>query len=320
MGEFNRDAFSQAIIAAAERVGPAVVRIDLAHPDMRWRPATGIGSGVVVNDGEHVLTNAQLLKDAQKFRLTLPGGERVGAHLLGKDELCDLAVLIAEEKLPTQPIEFGDSRSLRIGQVVLALGNPFGLDWTVSQGVISALDRSLATERGTLLDGLIQTDAVINAHNSGGPLATLDGVVVGINTAVAAATQGMGFAIPSYAAQRCLEQLVTRGRVSHPWLGIVGHTEIIHRKWVELFALPVRRGVLVTEVIPGGPAHRAGIKVFDLIIEFNGEPVADLATLREQVARFHVGEVVELTVFRGLELEVLPLTIEELPEELRRRQ
>jgi len=319
VADFRLDELSDKITSTASSVGPSVVCVDTCGPS-RLRLPSGLGSGVVVDDKGHVLTNAHLLDGSRQFLLTPPGGETTEARLVGTDKVCDLALLRAEEGLSARAIEFGDSRSVTVGQVVIAIGNSGGSGWTVNMGVVSAVDRATVLSAGTLLDAFIQTDATINTRNSGGPLATLDGRVIGINTGVLLAGEGLGLAIPALSAQRCMAQLQQLGCVRHPWLGIVGQTEVIERKWIDLFELPVSRGVLVTQVISGGPAEKAGVCVFDLVVGLNADEVGNMSDLRERIRQSRVGQVVQLKVFRGTAVEELPLTIDELPEELRRRK
>ena len=311
------DQFSQTLVEAADRLGPSVVHIGTSRYGDSGREGAGIGSGILIDGQGHVLTNAHVVRGAEEITLTLAGGERQAAEPIGLDELYDLAVLGLPHPPAAVPAEFGDSDGLRVAQVVLAIGNPYGFRWTVTMGVVSSLDRTIAGPQGPL-DGLIQTDAAINPGNSGGPLATLDGRVVGVTTAMLAGGQGIGFAIASNLARSVWEQLLNHGRAYHPWLGISGLPEVISPAWVKLFDLPADRGVLVTEVMHGSPAAQAGLRSFDLIVAAGGRPVGSLGSLRTRLGTTLPGQTVELTVLRGQELVRVPVRPQELPRGQRR--
>jgi S1-C subfamily serine protease len=298
-----RDPISEAVTRAAELVGPSVVQI---------RPGRGgLGSGFVWDAAGHILTNAHVVRGAGAVEVAFPDGRRLEGRVVGADTGYDLAVVRVQPLGALRPVRFGDSDALRPGDAVIAAGNPYGLRWTVTFGVVSGLERVLPGADGYPLDGMIQTDAAINPGNSGGPLALLDGRVVGVTTAILAGAQGLGFAIPGNAALAVAEQLRDRGHAAHPWLGIEGQAEVLPPEWVRLFGLPADRGVLVTGVVPGGPAERAGIRPFDLLVAVDGRAVATPSALRRALAGAR--GPVRLRLLRGGEPREVPVAVEERP-------
>ncbi len=303
------DPLSEATTRAAEMVGPAVVQI--VHGSGRG----GMGSGVVWDGDGHVLTNAHVVRGADAVEVASPDGSRQTGLVVGADGVYDLAVVrLTGARRPPQAT-FGDSDELRPGQAVLALGNPYGLSWTVTFGVVSALERVLSTPEGGELDGMVQTDAAINPGNSGGPLALLDGSVIGITTAMLAGGQGLGFAIPANTAVAVASELRDHGRASHPWMGILAQAEALPPVWKDLMDLPADRGVLITEVAPGGPAARAGLTRFDLIVAVNGRTVGTPGAVRRSLGA--VGGVARLRVLRGGEPLEVAMPVQERPRSRR---
>jgi len=295
-------------------------------------PQQGTGSGFIIDENGYILTNNHVVQEADRLEVTLADKSKVKAKLVGRDPHNDLAVLkinVPKEKL--HPLKLGDSSQLQVGQLAIAIGNPFGLDRTVTRGVISSLGRSLRAESGRLMRGIIQTDAAINPGNSGGPLLNSRGEVIGINTAIfspSGGSVGIGFAIPINTAKRLLPALVTRGRASHPWLGISGAD--ITPELASNLKLPVNEGVLVVEVQPGGPAAKAGlrgsrrpIRVGNTIVYAGGDiltaidgrklsSVDDLTTYLDAERR--VGDEVKLEVLRDGSSLTVPVRLGELPE------
>lgn len=300
------DPVSAAVSHAAEVVGPSVVQI--AH---RSGGRGGMGSGFVWDRRGHILTNAHVVQGAEAVEVAFPDGRRRAGRVVGADAGYDLAVVAVAGEGDLQPVRFGDSDALRAGQAVIAVGNPYGLSWSVSFGVVSALERALPGPGGLMLDGMVQTDAAINPGNSGGPLALLDGSVVGITTAMLAGGQGLGFAIPGNAAVAVAEQLRDRGSAAHPWLGIEGQPETLPPAWVRLFGLAADRGILVTALVPGAPAERAGILPFDLIVAVAGRPVATPSAIRRALTG--AGRRVAVRVLRGGEPRDLVVDVREHP-------
>lgn len=298
-------------IDVVKRVGPAVVmintRVQKVVLDYFRRPvvqqAEGLGSGFIMNKDGYVLTNNHVISDAQSILVTLPGKNPVSGKLVGGDAVNDLAVIKipGRSDLPVAPL--GDSRKLQVGQAVVAIGNPYGFDNTVTTGVVSALGRSLPTEADPRLElqELIQTDASINPGNSGGPLLNLAGEVVGINTAIISQAQGLGFAIPIHVAREIADDLITHGKVLR--LGIIGET-ISPAIADQLEAqtgrrLPVDHGVLVVSVEAKSPANTAGVRQGDILVELNGQTVDQVEDIRPMVRKIGFGGQIVLTVLRA---------------------
>lgn len=303
------DAYSKAVTEVARIVGPAVAQIDthirgrsrradLAHlapfPDQR----SGLGSGFLFRPDGYILTNAHVVHRAERMRATLPDGRYFNASLVGSDPGCDLAVLKVDgDDLPFA--ELGGSEELEVGQLVVAIGNPLGLGWTVTAGVVSALGRSLRPRPNLFLDDLIQTDASINPGNSGGPLADASGRVVGINTAILYGAQGIGFALSSATAREIVADVVDRGRKIRPWLGVGGYGQRLDLDVVEEVGLGQGEGILILDVVPHSPAAEAGLRSLDVLCAIGERPVTSIADLRQALRELHPGDQVLLTVLRG---------------------
>lgn len=311
------DPFGGAITSAAETVGPTVVQIVQHRGDGRGGP-TGMGSGVVWDGNGHLLTNAHVVRGSEVVEVNFPDGRRQMGEVTGADDSYDLAVVRVEATPGLVPATVGDSDKLRPGAAVIAVGNPYGLRWTVTFGVVSALERTLPGPTGEILDGMVQTDAAINPGNSGGPLALLDGSVIGITTAMLAGGQGLGFAIPANTAVAVGEQLREQGRASHPWLGIEGQAEILPEKWVRLFGLKADRGVLVSGIYQGSPAERAGLQPFDLIVAVGGKPTATPSAVRRALSLLSSGNAVLVRILRGGEPLDIEVRVTERPPASRR--
>ncbi len=281
-------------------------------PQGRAVPQRGAGSGFIVSADGLVVTNNHVVEGAREIVVTLADREEYAATVVGRDPKTDLALLkIAPRKeLPAVPL--GDSDTLRVGEWVVAIGNPFGLSNTVTAGIVSAKGRVIGAGP---YDDFIQTDASINPGNSGGPLFNLRGEVVGINTAIVASGQGIGFAIPAGTARRIVADLKTAGRVARGWLGV--SVQEIDGSLQRALSLPDRKGALVAGVAPEGPAHRAGLRQGDVIRRFDGRPVDDSTHLPAAVAATPAGKQVAMTVLRdGKEVE-LTVTIGRMPGEER---
>jgi S1-C subfamily serine protease len=283
------DAYSRAVIGAVDLVAPAVAHIKVRD---------GTGSGVVFTPDGFVLTNHHVVERGGALTVTLPDGRRTTADLVGRDADTDLAVVrISGDALPWA--QFGDSRRLRVGQIVVAIGNPFGFQHSVTSGIVSARGRSLRARNGRLIEDLIQTDAALNPGNSGGPLVTTSGEVVGINTAVVAGAQGLCFAIGSNTARLVAARLIRDGRVRRGYLGIVGHQTPIPRALARTNRLAVPSGVLVASVDPAGPAATAGVADGDIILAFGGQPIGGVDDLLRALTDECIGVESEITILRG---------------------
>ena len=319
------DAYSNAVVSATERVSPAVVNLEVVHdlpPSGRRRRARpvpgpegpdeirGAGSGFIFTPDGFVLTNSHVVGGARRIEATLTDGRHLAATLVGDDPHTDLAVvrLQAEDAhLPT--VTLGSSRDLRVGQLAVAIGNPLGFQTTVTAGVVSALGRSLRSRSGRIIDDVVQTDAALNPGNSGGPLVDARGAVIGVNTAIIRGTQGICFAIAVDTAQFVATRLIGEGRVRRSVLGLGGQNLPIRRQVVRFHGLAVESGVLVLALEEGGPADRAGVRERDVIIAFDGRPIAGIDDLHRVLGADRVGVPGTLTVIRRaekLDLTVVP--------------
>jgi S1-C subfamily serine protease len=296
------DAYSNAITQAAEQVSPSVVKIDVRKRDERrgGREGGGSGSGFIITPDGFILTNSHVVHGAERIEVTLADGRRPDAHLIGNDPDTDLAVIrIYAPNL--KPVQLGDSNQLRVGQLAIAIGNPYGFQYTVTAGVVSALGRSFRAESGRLMDNLVQTDAALNPGNSGGPLVNSRGEVIGVNTMVILPAQGLCFAIGINTAKYIAGFLIKDGVIRRSYIGAGGQTAKIHRRVVRHFHLPNETGMLVLQVEPGSPASRAGLQEGDLIVEFNGQTITGIDDLHKQLTGAQVGVRSPLTVIRHTE-------------------
>jgi S1-C subfamily serine protease len=313
------DAYSDAVIRAVEKTSPAVVNLDVRHagrsrgvPMSRRRPH-GSGSGFVFTPDGFILTNSHVVRRAAEIEVTLADGRKYPADLVGDDPETDLAVVRIHAP-DLKAAALGDSQALRPGQLVVAIGNPYGFQFTVTAGVVSALGRSLRSRTGRLIDNVIQTDAALNPGNSGGPLVNSRGEVVGVNTAVILPAQGLSFALAINTAKFVAGRLIRDGHIRRGRLGIAGQNVPLQRNLVRFFNLQVESGVLVASVEGGGPADRAGVREGDVIIAFDEQPVADIDVLHRLLAEKPVGTAVPLTLLRYPE----KLTLAVVPEETKR--
>jgi len=297
------DAYSRSVIGAVDLVGPAVVKLDVATA-RRGRRGMGSGSGLIFTPDGLVLTNAHVVEHAERIEVHLADGRYFEGRAIGEDPDTDIAVVrVGGHALPWRML--GDSRSLRPGQVVIAIGSPFGFQHTVTAGVVSALGRSLRGRSGRLIDNLVQTDAALNPGNSGGPLVTSRGEVVGVNTAAILGVQGISFAIPINTARHIVSQLLRDGRVRRSVIGIAGQDVEVPRRLVRALGLTQQRGVGVSQVIDGGAAQQAGAMVRDVILSFAGTAVAGIDDLQRLLTDEAIGLPQQLVVIRGDEKRTL---------------
>ena len=299
------DAYSRAVTGVAEAVGPAVVRLDVKRRmrgrDTRGREAAqevgGSGSGFIFTPDGLIATNSHVVSGATGIGVTLNDGQMLEASLIGDDPDTDLAVVrVAGHKLPSVPL--GESRSLRVGQLAVAIGNPYGFQCSVTAGVVSALGRSLRSQNGRLMDDVIQTDAALNPGNSGGPLVSSRGEVVGVNTAVILPAQGICFATAIDTAKVTIAQLLRHGRVRRARLGLAGQNIVLPRRMVRHYGLERDGAVQAASVERGGPASRAGLEQGDIIVGFAGQPVAGFDDLHRLLTEEKLGSRVSITVLR----------------------
>jgi S1-C subfamily serine protease len=294
------DAYSRAVVAVVDAVGPAVVSISGHNSRRRPRATdqTGAGSGVVIAPDGYILTNDHVIQNANTLKVRLTDGTSLSAAVIGKDPATDLAVIRANASyLPSSNL--GNSDRLRVGQLVIAVGNPFGFQSTVSTGVVSALGRALRSTRERLIENIIQHTAPLNPGNSGGPLVDSAGKVVGINTAIIALAQGIGFAIPANTAKWVVSQILTHGRVRRGFLGIAARQRPLDRRIVRFHGLNKNYAVEVISVEPQGPAGCAGMQVGDLIVAINGADVQSVDDLHRFLAEWPIGRPVEIDIVRG---------------------
>ncbi len=302
------DAYSRAVVGAVEAAAPSVVHVAAGDVARGRRRREGTGSGFVLTPDGFVMTNSHVVAGARSLQVTLAEGSRWAARLVGDDPGSDLAVLRIDAS-GLVPIARGDSRSLRVGQLVVALGSPYGFRATATAGVVSALGRSLRTYGGRLVDNVIQTDAALNPGNSGGPLVDHRGAAVGVNTAAVLPAQGLCFAIPLHAAARVAAQLIREGRVRRAVLGIGAQTAAVPRALARHHRLSADSGVKVLSVEADGPAAAAGVLTGDVIVGLGGAPVADADDLQRLLGGAAVGRGATLVVLRltdRLELTVVP--------------
>ena len=292
------DAFSQAVIRVVERVAPRVVHV---------RRERGAGSGVVIAPDGYVLTNAHVVDDAKTVEIVFVDGASYRATVIGADPATDLAVVRALG--PTLPaLELATADTLRVGQLVIAIGDPLGLQSTVTHGVVSALGRTLRAKDGRIIENVIQTDAALNPGNSGGPLVDTHGRVVGINTAIIGGAQGIAFAIPAATARMVASALIQSGRVRRAYLGIGGAPTPIGQSLARSLGLTATSGIRVLEVSGRGPAARAGVKVGDIIVGLDGATLATLTDLQRSLVAERIGKAALLTLVRRGERLTLSVT------------
>ncbi len=341
------DAYSNAVTGVADRLSPAVVKIDVSGKppaDPRRGPGgparrgpgggrepaapapgapstgqaphdviTGSGSGFVFTPDGFIITNSHVVHGATSLSATLTDGRKYPAYLVGEDPHTDLAVVrIHAPELVAATL--GNSRRLKVGQLVVAIGNPYGFQCTVTAGVVSALGRSIRTPTGRLVDEVIQTDAALNPGNSGGPLLNSAGEVIGVNTAAILPAQGLNFAIAVNTARFVVTKLMTEGRIRRSLIGVGGQNAAIHRRIVRFYNLPAETGVLVLHVEPGTPAERAGLQLGDTIISFAGRTVAGIDDLHGLLTADQVGTAARVVFLRGTERLETGLMPVEAPE------
>jgi S1-C subfamily serine protease len=308
------DGYSKTITRVVETIAPAVVniRVQGANQNRRAGPETGgSGSGFVIAPDGFILTNSHVVHGAKRMEVTLADGRVFTATLVGDDPETDLAVvrINASQLVHAQ---FGDSKSIRVGQIAVAIGSPFGFQQTVTAGVVSALGRSMRSQSGRLIDNVIQTDAALNPGNSGGPLVNSRGEIIGVNTAIILPAQGICFAIASNTAEFVAAWLIKEGVIRRSWIGVAGQNVPIHRRVVRFHRLAADHGVLVAGIEPGSPASRAGLRQGDVIVTFSGAPVSGIDELHRHLVAEVIGVPSLITVVRHTEKLDLVVTPEEL--------
>jgi len=310
------DAYSRAVIGAAESVSPSVVNLEVRHgprdqpdpPRGAPTPPGGSGSGFVFTPDGFILTNSHVVHGAARLAVTLPDGRHYDGTLVGDDPDTDLAVVrIAASQLV--PARLGDSHRIRVGQLVIAIGNPYGFQCTVTAGVVSALGRSLRSQSGRLIENVIQTDAALNPGNSGGPLVTARGEVIGVNTAMIRPAQGLCFATAINTAKFVAAKLIRDGRVRRSVIGVAGQDVPLPRRLARAHQLAAESAVLVATVGEGSPAERAGLRQGDLIVGYAGQAIGGIDDLHRLLTEEQVGVRSRMTILRRgerLDLDVVP--------------
>jgi S1-C subfamily serine protease len=309
------DAYSAAVVGAVEKVSQSVVKIDVHQEAIKtsFRPEQrqgGSGSGFVFTPDGFVLTNSHVVQNASRIEVTLSDGQLLAARLIGDDPGTDLAVVRIDAP-DLVPVVLGDSQAIKVGQLVIAVGNPFGFQCTVTTGVVSALGRSLRSYTGRVLDNVIQTDAALNPGNSGGPLVNSEGEVIGVNTAMILPAQGLCFATAINTAKIIAAQLIKEGRVRRSYIGIAGQTVQLHRRIVRFYNLPAEKGVLIVSVEKNSAADRAGLLAGDIIIAFNDQLISGIDNLQSLLTEELIGYKSKIGIIRRTE----KMTIAIVPNE-----
>lgn len=327
--DFLLDAYSNTVTRVAETVSPSVVHIEV-HQARRKREAqnadrrgsggrdnegrAGSGSGFVFTPDGFVLTNSHVVSGAEEIYATLTDGNRFEAQLVGDDPDTDLAVIRINASSTLLPVALGNAQHLRVGQMAIAIGNPYGFQSTVTAGVVSALGRSLRSRSGRLMDNVIQTDAALNPGNSGGPLVNSRGEVIGVNTAMILPAQGICFATSIDTAKFVAARLIRDGRINRSFVGIAGQNVPLRPQVIRFYNLPVRSGILVVSFEKDSPARRAGLREGDLIVGFGGQSVAGIDDLHKILTEERIGRSVPLEIVRGNERLTLEVVPEKLPQ------
>src|SRR5438067_1764134 len=303
------DEYSRAVVSAVERVAPSVVNIEVQQRSKNQPDGiAGNGSGFVITPDGFILTNSHVVHGATRIVVNLSGGRDYPAQLIGDDPETDLAVIRMDAPQLVH-VRLADSETLRVGQLAIAIGNPFGFQASVTAGVISALGRSMYSQSGRLIDNIIQTDAALNPGNSGGPLVNSAGEVIGVNTAMIRPAQGICFAIASNTARLVAGWLIRDGKIRRSYIGVAGQNVPLHRRVIRFYDLPLETGVLVVSVERNSPAEHARLREGDLIIAFNSQPIGSVHDLHKVLVGEQIGVSASLTIIRHtekLELPILP--------------
>src|SRR5215468_5499856 len=314
---FLLDEYSRTVVGAADRVAPSVVNIDSKQrvdTRGRAREVGGSGSGFIIAPDGFILTNSHVVHNASAITVNLSDGRDFQAQLVGDDPDTDLAVVRIDAPQLAN-VRLADSEKLRVGQIVIAIGNPLGFQASVTAGVVSALGRSMHAQSGRLIDNIIQTDAALNPGNSGGPLVNSAGEVVGVNTAMIRPAQGICFAIASNTAKFVAAWLIRDGKIRRSYIGVAGQNVPIHRRVVRFYNLPLETGVLVVSIEKDSPAAKTGLREGDVIVAFNGEPIGSIHELHRRLMAEQIGIESKILIIRHTEKLELPI----VPQESRPR-
>ena len=314
---FLLDEYSRTVVGAADRVAPSVVNIDIkqrVETRGRAREVGGSGSGFIIAPDGFILTNSHVVHNASAITVNLSDGRDFQAQLVGDDPDTDLAVVRIDAPQLAN-VRLADSEKLRVGQIVIAIGNPLGFQASVTAGVVSALGRSMHAQSGRLIDNIIQTDAALNPGNSGGPLVNSAGEVIGVNTAMIRPAQGICFAIASNTAKFVAAWLIRDGKIRRSYIGVAGQNVPIHRRVVRFYNLPLETGVLVVSIEKDSPAAKTGLREGDVIVAFNGEPIGSIHELHRRLMAEQIGIESKILIIRHTEKLELPI----VPQESRPR-
>ncbi|MBM7557571.1 S1C family serine protease [Halanaerobacter jeridensis] len=322
----NRTPQEEIVTSIVQEVGPGIVKIttkkskiiyDFFHYQQR-QEMTAEGSGVVFNQEGYIITNDHVVKNVDQITVVLADeqGEYQG-QVVGRDPVTDLAVIKIDAKKELPQLELGNSQQLQVGQMAVAIGNPYGFSNTVTTGVISALNRNLVTGSGVRLENMIQTDAAINPGNSGGALLNSQGEIIGINTAIISDAQGLGFAIPINRARQIAGELIEKGQIVRPWIGIYGGT--VTPELAGQYGLKKSFGVFISKVIHSGPAWESGLRKDDIIISLAGTKVSSMKKLKELLKNYNVGDKIIIKVQRKEHIKEFNLVLEERPQEIKKK-
>lgn len=322
LDDYLLDTYSQTVSGVARQVSAAVVHLKVQKKEtqqnkQRQSPNApgqniGSGSGFVISTDGFIVTNSHVISGATHLEASLPDGRNFHARIVGDDPSTDIAVVKIDADNLT-PTRFGDSNMLQVGQIAIAIGNPFGFQYSVTAGVVSALGRTLRTQSGRLIDDVIQTDAALNPGNSGGPLVDSFGRVIGVNTAVILPGQGLSFAVASNLAKLVVGKLILEGRVRRGLLGIGAQAVPLPAKWLNALEVNTKGGIQIQSVEPNGPAHQAGLQTGDIILQFEGRPVDSIDMLHKVLDESTIGKKISLWVLRDGNLK----SITAVPAEMR---
>lgn len=316
--DYLLDAYSQTVTGVAGRVSAAVVHLSVQKPQPQNRrqqqpaqPGAGTGSGFIISSDGFVVTNSHVVNGSTHIEASLPDGRTFQASVVGDDPATDIAVVkIDGNNLASIP--FGESDRLRVGQIAIAIGNPFGFQHSLTAGVVSALGRTLRSQNGRLIDDVIQTDAALNPGNSGGPLVDSFGNVIGVNTAVILPAQGLCFAVASNLAKFVVGKLILEGRVRRGYIGIAAQTVPLPPKWIQTMELPTKGGIQIQSVEADGPANNSGLLAGDIIVQFEGKPIDSIDALHKVLDETSIGRNINLWVLRNGSLKNVSITPGEL--------
>jgi S1-C subfamily serine protease len=291
------DAFSETVIAAVEKIKNAVVKIDVYKKRGDKLLTSGAGSGFIISSDGYIFSNCHVISGADKIKITLLDGSEEEGHLIGKDPDSDFAVLKIYSS-GFNSARLGDSDELKIGQLVIAIGNPYGYQHTVSAGVVSALGRTIKAPNGRLVDNIIQTDVPLNPGNSGGPMITSSGEVIGVNTAIIMGAQNLSFSLDINTAKSIAGDLIKDGKITKAYLGVQYQEINLHPRIVNFYGLEINKGLLVTAIEPNSPASKSGLFEGDILIQFNGQDISSSSNLFKKLNKGVINKTAKLTLIR----------------------